>query len=358
MLSTLHKLKIGWVFYVMLLFVPLTIFLSIFAQSKVLTFFCAILAIIPLARIIGYTTEEITLQTNPTTGGLLSATFGNIIELIIAILALRQGLVRVVEASIIGSILGNLLLLIGLSILVGGLKYKHQRFNNRTAGVSSTMLIITVVGLTIPSAYHYLRPSETNISQISIAVAAILVITYLAGLLFSLRTHKDLFDASDEIRASKKRPIMKKRFAILILFCATCVAAVMAELLVNTIEPAAHSMHLGETFIGVVIIAIITNVAEKSTAINFALENKIDISLEIGLSSAIQVALIVVPVLVFISAIYNYGFLIIFSIFEVVAVLLAVMIINHLAADGRCNWLEGAQLMSVYLILAIVFYFA
>lgn len=353
-----RRMPIGWIFYVMLVFIPFSIISGIWGKNLVLTFVLSILAIIPLARIIGFATKEIALQTNPTIGGLFSATFGNVIELIIAILALRQGLIRVVQASIIGSILGNILLLIGLSIFIGGLRYKHQHFNKRTAGVSSTMLIITLTGLSIPSVFAFLRPSSVSITGLSIAVACIMILIYLAGLLFSLRTHADLFDASDEIRATHHKPSISTRLAAVILLLSTIIAAIVSEFLVRGIEPSAHSMHLTGTFIGVVIIAIITNIAEKSTAVNFALENKLDISLEIGLSSAIQIALIVVPVLVFISQIFGYGFLIVFSMFEIVSVIMAVMIINHLAADGQCNWLEGAQLMSVYLIIAIVFYFA
>jgi Ca2+:H+ antiporter len=351
-------MRIGWIFFVMLIFVPLSIILGLFTDHLMLAFIFSILAIIPLARIIGFATKEIAIQTNPTIGGLLSATFGNVIELIIAIIALSRGLIRVVQASIIGSILGNLLLLIGLSVLIGGLKYKNQRFNNHTAGVSSTMLIITVTALTIPSVYAFLRPDAIHIASLSIAVGIIMILIYFAGLLFSLGTHADLFDATDDIRLSKERPTMSKRTATITLFVCTIVAAFVSEALVRSIEPAATGMHLTETFIGVVIIAIITNVAEKSTAINFALDNKLDVALEIGLSSAIQIALIVVPVLIFISQVFNYGFLLVFSIFEVAAVIMAVMIINHLAADGRCNWLEGAQLLSVYLIIAIAFFFA
>jgi Ca2+:H+ antiporter len=347
--------RIGKLFLWMLLFIPLAAF-STYLHNGVLTFILSILAIIPLARIIGFSTKEIAIQTNPTIGGLLSATFGNVIELVIAIIALSEGLIRLVQASIIGSIIGNILLLIGLSVFAGGLRYKHQRFNNRTAGVSSTMLIIAVVGLTIPSLFAFLKPETATSDALSMAVAIVLILTYIAGLIFSLLTHNDLFDATDEIRL-KDKPTMRKRTAAVWLLISTALAALMAEILVDAIEPTMQSIGLTETFIGVVIIAIITNVAEKSTAINFALQNKLDLAIEIGLSSAIQIALIVVPILVFVSHVLGYGFLSVFSAFEVSAVILAVMIVNHLAADGRCNWLEGAQLMSVYAILVIAFYF-
>lgn len=354
----IHKLmRIGNVFYWMLLFIPISIILYLTGASKLWIFTASILSIIPIARIMGFTTKDIALQSNPTISGLVSATFGNMIELIIAIIALKEGLIRVVQASIIGSIIGNILLLIGLSLFIGGLRYKHQKFNKEAIGVSSTMLIIVVAGMTIPSVYAFVNPEGQYISSIGSFVAIVMALIYLTGLIFSLRTHKDLFDASDEIRATHDKPIFTKKSAALILFITTILAALESELLVSGIKESALNLGVTETFIGFVLIAIITNIAENSTAINFALENKIDLSLEIGLSSAIQIALFVVPILILVSGIFGYGFLLVFSMFEVISVILAVMIINHLAADGRCNWLEGAQLISVYLILAISFYF-
>jgi Ca2+:H+ antiporter len=241
--------------------------------------------------------------------------------------------------------------------MIGGFKYKHQRFNKEAIGVSSTMLIIVVVCIVIPSFYNFIEPKGINFQLFSEIVAVIMALIYVANLIFSLKTHKDLFDASDEIKATHHKPVFSIKFASLVLCLTTIMAAIESEFLVGTIKDAALSFGITETFIGVVIIAIITNLAEKSAAISFALKDHLDISLEIGLSSAIQIALFVVPILVFISHIFNYGFLLSFSIFEIISVILAVTIINHLAADGRCNWLEGAQLISVYLIIAIAFFF-
>jgi Ca2+:H+ antiporter len=341
----------------MLLFIPISIAVAIFTQSKTLLFITSILAIIPLARILGYSTKEIALQTNPTVSGILSATFGNIIELIIAIFALKSGLLRVVEASIIGSIIGNLLLLIGLSIFIGGLRYKHQHFNRETAGVAATMLIIAVVGLAIPSVYAFVTADAARIGVLSDAVSIVLALTYIAGLIFTMRTHHDMFDASDEIRLLHEKPTMTKREAILFLVFATALAALESEFLVNGIGEAVTHLGMTQTFIGVIIIAIVTNIAEKSTAISFALQDKLDVAIEIGTSSAIQIALFVVPILVLISQVFGFGFTLGFTMFEVVSLLFAVMIINHLSSDGRCNWLEGAQLISVYCIIAIAFFF-
>ena len=355
--SISKKLRIGKFFYLLLIFIPISIFFGLFTENKTLTFITSILSIIPLARILGYTTKEISLQTNPTISGLVSATFGNAIELIIGIFALKNGFIDVVKASLIGSIVGNILLLVGLSVLFGGLRYKHQRFNNETIAISATMLIIVVAGLSIPSAYAFLKPNDSNNQNLSIAVAIVMALIYIAGLVFSLLTHKDLFDASDEMKATHEKPTMTRRHASLILLLTMIVVAVESEFLVRGIDEAASTMHISMIFIGVVVIAIITNIVEGSTAVHFALENKLDVSIEIGLSSAIQIALFVVPILMLISQVFKFGFSLVFTPFEILSVVLAVMIINYLSADGRCNWLEGAQLISVYLIIAIAFFF-
>ena len=355
--TLIQKLRIGKVFYLLLVFIPISLLLYLFTKEESLIFLTSVLAIVPLARIMGYSTKEISLQTNPTVSGLFSATFGNAIELIIAILALRAGLIQVVQASLIGSIIGNILLLVGLSIFTGGLRFKNQRFNNETIAVSSTMLIIVVAGLAIPSVYYVLTPTGPHIQTLSSAVAVVMALIYLAGLFFSLRTHKDLFDASDEIKATLEKPTMNRRLAALILFITIVVASVESQLLVGTIEHAAHAIGISQIFIGLVVIAIITNIAEISTAVHFSVKNKLDVSIEIGLSSAIQIALFVVPILMLISSVFNFGFSLVFTPFEILAVMLAVLIVNYLSADGRCNWLEGAQLISVYSIIAIAFFF-
>jgi len=353
-----QKLRIGKTFYLLLIFIPISFYFALFTADKTLTFITSILAIIPLARIMGYSTTQISLQANPTVSGLISATFGNSIELIIAIIALQNGLIRVVQASMIGSIIGNILLLVGLSVFFGGLRYKHQTFNNETVAVSSTMLIIVVAGLAIPSVYAFANPGvDSDISTISIAVAIVMAVIYIAGLVFSLKTHKDLFDASDEIRDTQERPTMTKKLAALILLITIIVVAIQSEFLVQSINAAAVSLGITTTFIGIIIIAIITNIAENATAVHFALRNKLDVSIEIGLSSAIQIALFVVPILMLVSQLFGFGFTLQFTLFELVALVLGVLIINYLSADGRCNWLEGAQLISVYAIVAIAFFF-
>jgi Ca2+:H+ antiporter len=351
------KLDIGKPFYWMLLFIPLTFVVAFWIHNLTLLFIVAVLALIPIARIVGFATKEISLQVNPTIGGLVSATFGNIIELIIAIIALKHGLVDVVKGSIIGSIIGNILFLVGLAVLFGGIKFKHQRFNSETAGISSTMLIIAIAGLAIPTIYGWLSSEGHQLQLLSDSVAIVMAVIYILGLVFSLVTHKELFDAADEIKKTKEKSRLTKKQAFLVLLIGTALAALVSENLVGSIEAAGHSLSMSDTFIGVIIIAIVTNVAENLTAISFAMKNRLDISLEIGLSSAIQIALFVVPILVIISHIFGYGFELIFMPFHIISMFFAVLIINHLAADGKTHWLEGAQLISIYLIIAVVFFF-
>ena len=345
-------------FLPLLAFIPISCFFALFTEHRTMTFITSILAIIPLARLIGRTTREIALQSNPAFGGLINATFGNAIELFICILALSRGLTVVVQASIIGSIIGNILLLTGLSIFAGGLRFKEQTFNKDSIGVSSTMLIIAVTGLAIPTVYSLTTTAGVRQVQIlSDAVAIVLALVYFAGLIFAFFTHKHLFDASDEILASDEKPTMSKQKATVLLLLATLAVAIESHFLVRDVEVAAKSMGITQTFIGVVVIAIISNISEKVSAIRFAMENKLDLSLEIGLSSAIQIALFVVPTLVLVSELFGMQFSLKFSMFEIISVVLAVMIVNHLSSDGRCNWLEGVQLVSVYLIIAMAFFF-
>lgn len=351
------SIKVGRFFLLMLLFIPISIYCSFFSSNNTLLFITSILAIVPLARIMGYATNELTIQTNPAIGGLISATFGNSVELIIAAFALKNGLIEVVQASIIGSIIVNILLLIGLSIFFGGLRFKQQRFNNEAIGVSSTMLIIVVAGFAVPSLFAFFKPDGVPLDTLSDAVAVVMALIYVAGLVFSLMTHKHLFAACEDMKCAEEKPVMSKKVAVFILLCSILIISLESEFLVRGIGDAATTMGVTQFFIGLVVVGVITNVAEIATAIHFGIKNKIDISIEIGLNSATQIALFVAPVLIVISQIGNYGFSLVFSLFGILAVFLAVMIVNYLSADGRCNWLEGAQLISIYSIIAIAFYF-
>ncbi len=358
------KINVNYFFMWMLVFIPISITLRIINDNGTLIFVTSILALVPIARYLGKATEQISTQTNNTIGALLNATFGNIIELIIAILAISRGYFELVQASIVGSILGNILLLVGLSIFFGGLKFTEQRFNKQAAGVSSTMLIISVVGLSVPTLFAYLpvirgaEPRIESILTLSLLLSGILALVYIAGLLFTLFTHKHLFDITDEYAEERIKPEWTRRFAAIVLFVFTIFAALESEFLVSTVSHASESIGLSQTFIGIVIVAIITNIAEKSAAITMALRNKISLSIEIGTSSAIQIALFVVPILVFVSTfIMHKPFTVLFSFFQIIAMVFSVIIVNYLSSDGRCNWLEGLQLCSVYFILAVAFYF-
>jgi len=340
----------------MLIFIPISLLLAFFHAGAIYVFVFSILSLIPIAKYIGHATENLALQTSPTLGALMNATFGNAIELIIAIFALQAGLLEVVKASITGSIIGNLLLLIGLSMFAGGLRYKEQKFNTDSAGVSSTMLIIAVTGLSIPTLYALTTGGQAT-GAISLAVSVVMAVIYILGLVFTLFTHKHLFDVGDEMKKAKVKPTIAKRTAILMIFGFTALAALQSELLVSTIQSASQQIGLTEVFVGVVIIAIITNIAEKIQAVSFALKDKIDISIEIGTNSATQIALFVVPLIVLISSVMYRPLTLVFTVFELAAVIFSVLIINYIGSDGRCNWLEGAQLITVYLIIMIAFYF-
>jgi Ca2+:H+ antiporter len=344
------------IFCVLLLFVPVSAACHLLRGPDILIFITSVCALVPLARYLGRATESVALQSNHTVGGLMNATFGNLIELFISIFAIRHGLIAVVKASIIGSIIANLLLLIGLAMFFGGLKYSEQRFNRYSAGVSSTMLIICVVGLAIPSVYSRAGAGD-SLPVLSGVVSCLLAAIYVCGLAFALVTHRHLFDTSDELKAAGEEPEWPLGKAALILLAASVVAAYEAELLVSRIETAMKVFHFTHAFVGAVIVAIVTNIAEKTNAIIFARKNNVNLSIEIGTSSAIQIALFVVPILVLSSLVMGCMFFLDFSAFELIAMVLAVTIVNSLAPDGRCNWLEGAQLIAVYLIIATAFFF-
>ncbi|MCI0340881.1 MAG: calcium/proton exchanger [Planctomycetales bacterium] len=352
--------RLDRVFATLLVFVPASIACRYAGAPPAATFVTAVLALVPIARFIGRGTSDLALRANDAIAALLAATFGNLIELAIAGLALRAGLVEVVKASIVGSVMGNILLLIGLSMFAGGLRFKDQKFNRRTAGVSSTMLIIAVTGLSMPTVFVRTSPQfgGRDLPLLSAFVSVVLAITYVCGLVFAFRTHRHLFDVTDEMREAREKPVWSARVAAAVLAASTLAAAVEAELLVSVLEPAGKALGLTQTFIGVVFIAIVTNIAEKTSAILYALRNNVNLSIEIGTSSAIQIALFVVPILVVVGALVGTPFTLEFSVLEVAAMMFAVMIVNYLSADGVCNWLEGVQLLAVYFVLAAGFFLA
>ena len=335
------------------------------AQNDTVLFLCSCAAIVPLAGIMGRATEELSERLGEGIGGLLNATFGNAAELIIAMMALHKGLIGVVKASITGSIIGNALLVLGVSVVAGGVKFRHQKFNRTAARASSTALTLAAIGLIIPSVFHQAADNQPGAwspgleQKLSLAIAVVLFATYLCILAFSLRTHKQLFVGAghDSTERQKATPVWSKRRAMTILLIATVLVGVMSEMLVSTVEAARVKLGFSEVFVGIIVIAIIGNAAEHSTAVLMALKNKMDLSLGIAIGSGLQIALFVAPVLVFVSYAFGKPMDLEFTIPEVVAVGLSVHLVGQIIGDGETNWLEGIQLLSVYLIMAILFYF-
>lgn len=345
-------------FFALLLLTPATFVLDRTGARGSLVFVVAVLATVPLAGFLGRATEEIAIRSTPAMGGLLNATFGNAIELLIAarlLLGSDPHAANVVRGSIVGSLVTNLLLLVGLSQFAGGLKFKEQRFNAMAAGVSSSLLIIAFAGLSIPTIfYHFV--TRDHLEPLSFGVSAILAVLYVCGVLFTFITHRHLFDTAEELH-KVRTPEWSIARAVLVLAAALAVVGYLAGVLERTLEEAGRDLHLTKTFVGVIVIGAITNVAENLSAIRYARRDMIDLSMQIGMSSAIQIVLFVVPALVLIGALSGHPFTIHFSLFELACMLLPVMITNHLAADGQCNWLEGLQLVALYAIIGTAFYF-
>ncbi|OGO31644.1 MAG: calcium/proton exchanger [Chloroflexi bacterium RBG_16_56_11] len=339
-----------------LVFVPISLFSYYLEFNSVFSFIVTGVAIVALSHVIVEATGVIAQRVSSTVSALLNATFGNAIEFLIAVFALRQGLVDMVKASMVGSIIINVLLLIGLSMFFGGLKYKEQSFNKDSAGVSSTMLIIVVVGLVLPSMYDMVQSKPAP--AMSLAVSTVLGIVYLLSLLYTLGTHKHLFVVEREAPSPPTHRPWSLRAAFIMLLVAVGVGSYESYLLVNTVTPLIGDMGLTQRFVGLVLIALLTNISEHISAISFARKNNMTMSLEIGMSSALQIALFVVPVLVLLStALTGNTMDLVFGPFSLVALVMTAMIANYLSADGICHWLEGAQLISVYLLIAIAFYF-
>jgi len=347
----------------LLIFVPVTIALDFLSpESHTWIFLSACLAIVPLAGRLGDATEQLAYHTGDAIGGLLNATFGNAAELIIAIMALRQGLYPVVKASLTGSIIGNTLLVFGAAALAGGLRHKQQKFSRTGACSQATLLTLAAIGLIVPAAFHHLAgPGERAREDVlSLAIAVVLFAAYACHLMFSLFTHRQVCvgDPSEpEAEAAAEAPWSLKR-AIAELAIATAFIAWISEMLVGSVEQAGAALGMTRIFLGVIVVAIVGNAAEHSTAVMMALKNRMEISISIAIGSSLQIALFVAPMVVVASRFIGPRPMdLVFSPAEVLAVFLAVMITGQVAADGETNWLEGVQLLSVYIILAVVFYF-
>ena len=341
---------------IFLAFIPISIALYYLDVNPVVTFFITGAAIIAISHVIIEATGVITQRVSTTIAALLNATFGNAFEFLIAIFSLRQGLVDLVKYSMVGSIVINVLLLIGLSMFFGGFKYKEQRFNKDSAGLSSTMLIIVITGLALPSVYSMLQDKPAT--SMSLAVSVVLGIVYLLSLLYTLVTHKHLFLVERETPYSSARRPWSLPTAVFILVIAVGLGGFESYLLVNTVIPLITEINLTQRFAGVVIIAVLTNIPEHISAINFARRNNMTMSLEIGMSSALQIALFVIPALVLLStAVTGTTLDLVFGPFSLIALVMTAMIANYISTDGICHWLEGTQLIAVYVLIAIAFYF-
>lgn len=341
---------------ILLAFIPISLALSWLGADSTVLFVASLLAILPLAAKMGEATEELAKMYGGHIGGLLNATFGNAAELIIVLLAINKGLIELVKASLTGSIIGNLLFVFGLSIFFGGLKFREQKLSTHLSGMNSTMLLIAFMSMMIPSMFHFVPAEHRGNDEmlLSIAVAALLVSAYLLSMLFSLRTHSYLFRSEGE---EGERPHRGRNFAVGVLAASTILLMLVSEVFVGQIEHVAGSFGLTELFIGAIIVAIIGNAAEHMAAIFFALKNSLDLSVNVTVGSSLQIAMFVAPVAVFAGLLMGRPMDLVFTPFEVIAVFAAVLIVNEITTDGRCNWFEGAQLVIMYAIIAVLFFF-
>ncbi len=349
----------------LLVFVPVTFWLALSSTSDTLIFGAACLAILPLAGLMGTATEQLAVRTGSTIGGLLNATFGNATELIIAFFALSAGKFSVVKASLTGSIIGNLLLVLGLSIFLGGLRYSRQTFNAHAAQVTASLLTISVIAFLVPALFDLTERSlgvgaaavRIDDTHLALGVSLVLIGLYVANLIFSLVTHRDLLSESDDAHGEAGES-WSPLLATGVLLTATVLVGFMSEYLVGSLEGFTTDLGLSEFFVGLIIIPIVGNAAEHAAAVMFALKNKMGLAVTIALGSTTQIALFVAPLLVVLSFVIGKPMdLILNNSLELVALVAAVFIANSVARDGETNWLEGLMLLGVYLILGIAFFF-
>lgn len=338
----------------LLVFIPISL-LADLAHQPLLVFITSGLAIIPLAGLIGRATDQLAVHVGPRLGGLLNATFGNLTELIVSVLLIGAGDFEIVKASLIGSIVGNLLLVLGLSLFLGGLRFGEQAFSARAAGVHTGSLVLAVAGLGIPALLVAASPtlSAGDREVVSAGVAATLIVLYAAALVFMQFTHAHLFRTPE----STERPDWSRAFAMGVLLGAALLVGLESELLVSALDPALQTLKISPIFVGLIIIPVIGNAAEHASAAFFAIRDKVDVTLEIAVGSSTQVALFIAPALVFISFLIGRPMDFVFTGFEIGAVFIATLIIAVISRDGHSNWLEGLQLISVYAIIALAAFF-
>jgi Ca2+:H+ antiporter len=357
--------------YWLLLAMPVALGLEWATEGGMWVFVVSGLAIIPLAGLMGRATENLAETMGAGAGGLLNATFGNAAELIIALIALWKGphMYDLVKASITGSIIGNILLVLGLSILLGGLKYRRQTFNRTAAGMGATLLALASIGLIIPTFHFYLLQSGAapgtqeahSLETLSEEIAVILAVIYVLSLVFSLRTHRHLFAGPEkelQTTGEHHQPEWSRRTSLIMLVLATAGVAWMSELLVGSVEHAGETLGMNQVFVGVIVVAMVGNAAEHSSAVMMAIKNKMDLAFHIAVGSSIQIALFVAPALVFVSMFLHptQPLDLHFTALETAAVLLSVIVLAMVTQDGETHWMEGVMLLGVYVIMALAFY--
>ncbi len=342
----------------LLLAAPVSWLLAWQTPGSMLVFLTAALSLVPAAGVIGTATEHLARRSGPTLGGFLNATFGNAAELIIAIVALRAGHPEIVKASITGSIIGNLLLVFGASCLAGGLRRGTQKFNKTAAGSATVMLFLAIVALVMPAvvdvvSFGSLKARPPEINTLSLWASLVLLAVYAGGLIFAFRTHHDPLRVSAE---HDRAPLVPLRTSVALLAAATVLTSVQAEILIGALEPALNAFGMTELFAGVIVVALVGNAAEHYSAVTAAVNDQMTLALEISIGSSAQIALMVAPVLVLLSYAMGSPMSLVFNAFEITAIGLSVLAVALVALDGESNWLEGLQLLGVYVILGIAFY--
>jgi Ca2+:H+ antiporter len=358
--NPLHN-RLNW----LLIAVPLTLFFE-YQHNVEMTFLFSMIAIMPLAFLMGHATEEIALRAGENLGGLLNATFGNAVEIIIAGLAIWTAaqhadqadvMIQLVQASLIGSILGNLLLVLGLALLWGGYKHQTQSFNQEALSMNGSLLLLAVLALIIPAAAHHTGDSVSNdsILELSRYASMVLLLMYGLSLFFQFKTHSHLFDVSSEVE-EKEEPKMTTKDAWILLITATVLVGWMAEVLVHSVDKAAEGWGLPTLFIGVILLPFFGNAAEHFTAVLVAGKDKMDLSLAIAIGSSVQIAVFVAPLMVLFAWVMGVDLSLEFGILETAATFMSVLVANFILNDGKTNWLEGVMLLACYVILALSFF--
>jgi Ca2+:H+ antiporter len=354
--------------YYLTIFIPIAVVAKVADASAPIVFFTSAIGVIPTAALMSDATEQLAARAGPGIGGLLNVTFGNAPELIIAFFALEKGLQEVVKASLVGSVIGNSLLVLGASMLFGGWKRKRQTFNRTAAHTQAGMLLLAAAALVLLAVFWLIHngnlPNVSELSHnydgkvegLSAAVAGILIVSYVAGLWFSLRTHRDLFNVESEDDEEIDASTWTVRKSVILLAIAGVLVGVMSEILVGSIEEASHQIGLSQFFVGVFVVAIVGNAAEHYVAVVVARKNKMDLAVNIAIGSSAQLALFVAPVLVLLSFFFGpFPMSLVFNGYELAGLIAAVLVANFLASEGESTWFEGVQLLALYVVLGVVF---